>query len=216
MLKLEKAERLDSFFYKVSKDSLNQRARQHHSYSPFSQTVEPWWSSTDIVTMHPSAEAGLPHTRPPNVICMPVYYPEHLREETLKHELVHIDQRRRKDTWNTLFEKEGWTPIDEGEIPERWRQRCRMNPDTIDSRFWQFKDRFVPLPLYEREDKPDLRQVVVHWWDRETGSRIPQAPRLFLEQYGSHPQPEHPREIAAVQLAKVLQSPSDLDSYLAK
>ena len=73
----------------------------------------------------------------------------------------------------------------------------------------------MPLPLFEREDKPDLRQVSIQWWDRESGVRMPQAPRLFMEKYGTAPaQPEHPRELAAVELAHSFQTQNDLDSYL--
>jgi hypothetical protein len=74
----------------------------------------------------------------------------------------------------------------------------------------------VPLPLYEREDRPDLRNVVMRWWDRETGTLQAEAPRSFQERFGSMPsQPEHPRELAAVELAARFQSPSDIDRYLA-
>lgn len=177
--------------------------------------VQPWILDTEILTMHPTAEAGLPHTRPPNLICMPIYYPEDRMKETLNHELIHVDQRRRRIKWNAFFERQGWRPVPEAEIPQRWLQRCRMNPDTIDERFWAWKGRHVPLPLFEREDTPDLRQVVIHWWDRETGIKQNQPPRSFSERFGSFPsQPEHPRELAAVELSKLFQTPSDIDSYL--
>lgn len=215
MDKLQSAERLDHYFEQIERDPLNKKARESLFYAPMSNTTEPYLLQTEIVTMHPTAEAGMPHTRPPNIICVPIYYPQERLKETLPHELIHIDQRRRIYKWNAYFERDGWSRIDESEIPARWLSRCRMNPDTIDSRFWAYKGRYVPLPLYEREDKPDLRQVVVQWWDKETGIRQSQAPRLFQERYGSMPsQPEHPRELTAVELSKLFQTPSDIDSYL--
>ena len=215
MEKILEAEQYDQFFSKIQSDPINARARQHLSYIPMNVTTQPWLLNTEIVTLHPTAEAGMPHTRPPNLICMPQYYPEDRLQKTLAHELIHIDQRRRPYKWNAFFEKEGWTPIEESEIPQRWLQRCRLNPDTVDQRFWAWKNRYVPLPLFEREDKPDLRQVLVHWWDKETGVRQAEAPRSFQERYGNRPsQPEHPRELAAVELAEIFQSPSDIDSYL--
>ena len=215
MEKLAQAERIDSFFEKVRADPVNARARAPLSYVAMHQTTSPWHLGTEIVTLHPTAEAGLPHTRPPNLICIPSYYPEEALPKTLAHELVHIDQRRRLYKWNAFFEREGWSEVKDEEIPERWLSRCRMNPDTIDSRFWAWKGRYIPLPLYEREDKPNLRQVVIHWWDKETGIKQGDPPRLFQERYGRMPsQPEHPRELAAVEVAKLYQTPSDLDSYL--
>lgn len=216
MDQLDYAESIDFFVQQTKRDQLNALARANLSYTPMNHKTQ-LWLDTEIISMHPTAEAGLPHTRPPNYICLPVYYPESLKAETLAHEYIHIDQRRRLSHWNYHFKQEGWTPMDTSEIPQRWLSRCRMNPDTIDQRFWAWKDRYVPLPLYEREDKPDLRQVVVQWWDRDTGMRQPEAPRSFQERYGRLPsQPEHPRELAAVELAKIFHSQSDIDSYLSR
>lgn len=215
MEKLAIAETYDHYFQTIANDPLNKKARESLFYAAVSEETKPWLLNTQIVTMHPTAEAGLPHTRPPNLICMPQYFPEDRMPTTLAHELVHVDQRRRKYKWDAYFEREGWRRISEQEVPERWLQRCRMNPDTIDDRFWAWQGRHVPLPIFEREDKPDLRQVVIQWWDRTTGIKQSQAPRSFLERYGSFPsQPEHPRELAAVELSKVFQTPSDIDSYL--
>lgn len=217
MEKLWKAERLDSFFQKVNADPVNRSARSSLVYQAIEETTQPWLLGTEIVTMAPTAEAGMPHTRPPNLICIPVYYPEEALPQTLAHELVHIDQRNRRFKWEAWFEKEGWTPLQEDVIPPRWLQRCRLNPDTVDSRFWAYKGRHVPLPLYEREDRPNLRQVVVQWWDRETGIKQNEPPRSFQERYGAFPsQPEHPRELSAVEIAKLFQTPSDIDSYLRR
>lgn len=210
---LNKAETIDHFRDQVAKDPINTKAREGLYY--FSATEikpEPWIQNTVIVTMHPTAEAGMPHTRPPNIICLPAYYPEHLKENTLLHEYLHIDQRRRPSEWSGRFQKDGWTSFNE-EIPERWLRRCRLNPDTLDQRFWSFKG-YVPLPLYEREDNPKLRDVVVHWWDTKSGIKLSEPPRLFLERYGSLEQPEHPRELAAVELASKIKNTNDIDSYL--
>lgn len=216
MYQLKQAEEMDHFFRSVSQNPVNSLARQHLSYLPVNNYVEPWIANSVIVTMHPTAEAGMPHTRPPNVICIPQWYPESRRQETLAHEYVHLHQRQNPDKWNRFFQKEGWSRVDPMELPERLISRCRMNPDTLDQPFWQWKDRYVPLPLFERDDKPNLRQVVVHWYDREDGSRQPEAPRSFLERYGSPSQPEHPREIFAVDLAPKMKSPADIDQYLSR
>ena len=145
---------------------------------------------------------------------MPAFFPEERRQETLVHELIHIDQRRRKELWGAKFKREGWSFIQESEVPERWRRRCRLNPDTIDQRFYAWKGRYVPLPMFEREDKPELRVVQVRWWDRETGILQSEPPQSFVTRYGNPSQPEHPRELAAVEIAKTLTKLSDIDRYL--
>jgi hypothetical protein len=216
MYQLREAERLDQFFQRVSENPVNQLARAKLSYLPIKNHAEPSIGNTVVVTMNPTAEAGMPHTRPPNIICMPQWYPEHRMQETLAHEYVHIHQRNHIDEWNRFFKKEGWSQVDSSELPYRFVGRCRMNPDTIDQPFWQWKNRYVPLPLFEREDKPDLRQVIVHWYDREDGTRQPEAPRSFLEKYGLPSQSEHPREVAAVELAPKIRSPADVDQYLSR
>ena len=216
MYQLKQAEEFDHFFRKVQQNPINQLAREKLSYLPVNNYTEPSIGNTVIVTMNPTAEAGMPHTRPPNIICMPQWYPESRKQETLAHEYVHIHQRNNVDRWNRFFQKEGWSRVDPYELPERLVNRCRMNPDTIDQPFWQWKDRYVPLPLFEREDKPDLRQVVVHWYDRHEGTRQPEAPRSFLETFGAPSQSEHPREITAVELAPKIQSPADIDQYLSR
>lgn len=216
MEKLQEAEQIDHFFFQVSQNPVNAKAREQHSYVPMNDVLEPYLLNTQIIKLHPTAEAGLPHTRPPNLICIPMYYPEDRLNHVLKHELIHIDQRRRWQKWNTFFQRQGWSISPISEIPTRWLQRCRLNPDTIDEQFWAWKGRHVPLPLYEREDRPDLRSVSIRWWDKETGFLQAEAPRLFQERFGRSPsQPEHPRELAAVELAEIFQTPSDIDSYLA-
>ena len=216
MNQLRRAEELDQFFQRVGENPVNRRARENLSYLPVVNYTQPWIGGTEIVTMNSTAEAGMPHTRPPNIICMPQWFPESKKDETLAHEYVHIHQRKNKDKWNRYFEKEGWSRIDPYELPERLVSRCRMNPDTVDQPFWQWKDRFVPLPLFEREDKPQLRQVVVHWYDTKDGTRQPEAPRSFLEKYGDNPQSEHPREISAVEIAPIFKSPADIEQYLSR
>ncbi len=216
MYQLREAELQDRFFSRVQINPINRLAREKLSYLPVVNYTEPWQWDTQIVTMNPTAEAGMPHTRPPNLICMPQWFPESKKQETLNHEFVHIHQRRHPSDWLTFLQKEGWSRVDPLELPERLVSRCRMNPDTISQPFFQWKDRYVPLPLFEREDKPELRQVVNHWYDRSTGVRQPEAPRSFLERYGSAPQPEHPYELAAVELAPRLQTPADISQYLSR
>ena len=115
MEQLKKAEAIDHFQERVEKDPLNKLSRKglYYNTPTGDSQSQPWVLNTEIITMHPMAEAGMPHTRPPNFICMPAFFPEERKQETLVHELIHIDQRRRKEVWEAKFKREGWSPIEE-------------------------------------------------------------------------------------------------------
>ena len=194
---LKYAESLDHFFRQVSENSMNRRARENLTYLPVLNYTEPWMGNTQIITMNSTAEAGMPHTREPNIICMPLYWKEGSIVETVKHELVHIDQRNRPEAWVKWAVGEGWTRVEEAQIPERWLRQCRLNPDTMAYRFWAYRGRWVPLPLYERADRPALRDVRVRWWDMKTGELLHETPAEIRGLVDGITHPEHPFEIAA-------------------
>ncbi len=199
---LEKANRLDGFRDTLFLDEVNLRARTNCDYVPMdgpdlNLEVPGLRQDTFICWMSPSAEAGMPHTRAPNVICMPLYWRAGSISETVKHELVHLDQRARPERWVKWCVENGWTLVDENEIPERWLRQCRLNPDTMAYRFWAYKERWVPLPMYERIDRPNLREIRIKWWDMKTGTLLLEAPSEVKESIDGILNPEHPFEIAA-------------------
>jgi hypothetical protein len=157
--------------------------------------------------MSPSVEGGMPHTRAPNIICLPAFYPDGRLRETLRHEMIHIDQRKRFEAWRQRVLEEGWTFVQnaDGEIPAEWRQRCRLNPDTCLYPFFAWEGRYVPLPLFERVDDPDLHEIEIRWFDRKTGLVSKRTPPSFVLKYGpdlSASEMEHPFELLAYRLSK--------------
>jgi hypothetical protein len=94
---------------------------------------------------------------------------------------------------------EGWAYVEDSVIPENWLARCRLNPDTAAARFFAWEGRHVPLPLFVREDKPDLRDIVVRWYDIREGLVKSSAPSSFSKKYGSVSESsmEHPYELWA-------------------
>lgn len=206
---LELAEYRDGFLRKVASDPINRLARRTCPYQAWKDQSEAAralmllhsWGKDDIsvVIMGPSTEAGMPHTRAGFVICLPVYYPEEKLESTLKHELVHIDQRRQAIRWSQRLQAAGWTPVRESAIPEEWRRRCRLNPDTCQERFWAWETTWVPLAIYEREDAPSLREFDVFWYNLKTEEALRRPPPSFVKQYGdrSKSEQEHPYELYA-------------------
>jgi len=200
---LDEADRLDGYVSACRASPINSAARLLCQYHPWNDQsfAEGIMSDVEakIIIMAPSAEGGMPHTRAPNIICIPAYFPESKLHETLKHELVHISQRQNPEVWRKRGLAEGWTPILEADLPSEWVQRCRLNPDTYDARFWAWEGRHVPLPLFVREDKPELRDIQVRWWDMKEGRLNSQAPTTFVRKYGNvaASSAEHPYELWA-------------------
>jgi len=211
---LERAENIDRFQSLCKRCDVNHLARAKCSYTAwndqslaekareFLREMPSTEGGEDltVVIMNPSAEAGMPHTRAPSVICLPAYWPEARLADTLKHELVHISQRRIPEVWETRARMEGWVRVSESVIPENWLRRCRLNPDTAAARFFAWEGRHVPLPLFVREDKPDLREIVVRWYDMRDGIVKAVAPSSFSKKYGGglgQSSMEHPYELWA-------------------
>lgn len=199
---LANANRLDEFRDTLFLDEVNLRARTGCDYTAMdgpdlNLQIPTLTRDTSICWMSPSAEAGMPHTRAPNIICMPLYWKQGSIQETIQHELVHLDQRARPELWVRWAVKEGWTLVNKDDIPERWVRQCRLNPDTMTYRFWAFRERWVPLPMFERADMPKLREIRVRWWDRKTGTLLLEPPREVSELIDGIVNPEHPFEIAA-------------------
>lgn len=207
-MSLASAEQLDQFQEMCKKDPVNAAARVRCSYTLWndqSLAVQAKaflydlgvQNSVDVVVLNPSAEGGMPHTRAGPLICIPAYHTA--LKETLRHEMVHIQQRMEPAFWKMKLELDGWKSMSEDAIPEVWRRRCRLNPDTCAARWFAWQRRYVPLPLFVREDKPDLRDVVVRWYDTKEEIVQSTPPSSFSKRYGElgTSSMEHPYELYA-------------------
>lgn len=205
---LQKVEHIDGFQNLCKRCSVNSLARARCSYTIWNDQslaekamsfsfMEP---HVEVVIMNPSAEGGMPHTRGLSLICLPAYFPESRLADTLRHELVHISQRQIPSVWATRARMDGWVHVEDSVIPENWLSRCRLNPDTAAARFFAWEGRHVPLPLFVREDKPDLHDIVVRWYDIEEGIVKSPPPASFSKKYGNSVNAssmEHPYELWA-------------------
>lgn len=201
------SEKIDNLQKKVVDNTCNRLARMKFSYkvepNEYASKVEEFrgkhsiFDSIQILQLHPSAENGFPHTRPNNIICIPNTATFPSLHRTLFHEAIHIHQRRKKDLWKSFLTNEGWNQIDASEIPERWKERCRINPDTVMEPFWSFHGH-VPLPIFLRPHDPIFDQVKVMWYDMDSGILEHNPPASFTAKYGTNRQSEHPYEIYAV------------------
>jgi hypothetical protein len=223
---LGKSELLDSYRKKCFENELNSLARGSDQYIPvsspneFANHLEVCLSSdllrdATIVILHPSADSGFPHTRAGNVICMPAGYSPSLAEDTLFHESFHLDQKARSNVWKSYHIKEGWWPVPASSIPDRWVDRCRINPDTLELPFWSWQTHYIPLPLFQNEMRPTLSECDVRWYDIRNGALFSSPPSSFVKRYGGITYTEHPNEVSAVELtSKGIRSMAQLSQVL--
>ena len=209
---LTKAEQIDKYRTACSRSELNRLARSQHIYSVFSnenpaalQQVADTMDLTrgsKIVILHPSADNGYPHTRPGNLICMPAGFSLYNAPKTLLHEACHLHQRSHASYWTSYSIKQGWWPVAADQVPERWRARCRINPDTMANPFWSWQEHYVPLPLFRNEQSPSMGECDVRWYDMRNGVLYKVPPPSFTARYGDTGQPEHPFEVSAIEFSE--------------
>ena len=212
---LERAEAIDGYRRACSRNPLNAQVREGQIYELSNITIKaynflrnaideyPLLQGSEFAILDSTADGGFPHTRPNNLICLP----NSLCKEapatnefriTLLHEGMHIHQRKFKNEWDKAMEQAGWTPISKERIPEEFRDRVRINPDTMMSPFWAFNTFHVPLPIFQRIESPKLNGAVVEWLDIRSGALFHDPPKAFIQKYGKYiKQPEHPYEIYA-------------------
>ena len=213
------AEAFDHYCARCKDSSINSTARKACSYSPYFLPEKDanrltavvidinLLRDTDTIILHSSAENGYPHTRPKAIVCLPAAFvlastDKELRE-TLCHEAMHIHQRKHPQLWKDLCIAEGWTPLSTDTIPLRFRERCRLNPDTCyDTPFWAWNKHSVPLPMFKRDINITLGDVNIEWFDLRTGALFHTPPESFTKKYGAPSQPEHPFELYAVMFSK--------------
>jgi hypothetical protein len=209
---LTHAEQTDGYRKACAESDYNSIARYGQNYTFFPcqrqtdlQNIVDHYDLTKgsrIITLHPTADGGFPHTRPENLICMPADFPLDGALKTLLHEACHLSQRTNPAPWVSYSMRQGWWPVAATELPATMRERVRINPDTMAEPFWAWQDYHVPLPLFVNELHPKLNECDIRWFDRRNRVLYTAPPPSFKERYGtSAPQPEHPYEVSAVELS---------------
>lgn len=233
---LDLAERDDGYRASIEASVPNRLAREGQEYTPFfvgpsaaqrlSEEMDAieLLGDANIIVMHPSAESGMPHTRPRNIVCMPASYVETAGRnelaDTLRHEAIHVHQRNNPKRWDTFCRREGWEPVQDPvqQIPQQYRLACRLNPDTFRAPhpFWAWDGAYVTLPILIPKPQPTLRDCEIRWLDLRAQRIVAEPPPSFQKRYGRQPpQPEHPYELFAVECAqKGIGSERALESYL--
>jgi hypothetical protein len=165
------------------------------------KTSVPIVGPLNLVYLDGRSDAGLPHTRGKRGIAMPVFLLWNPRPSTLDHEIVHLSQKQFKERWWAFYRSQ-WgfreaIPEEFMGIPEKWRGRRRINPDTLGTPFVVWKDRFIPMTVFVNELSPDLKVCKRGFWDIRFTQWTWEHPSGWVEMFGSGFNDEHPHEIAA-------------------
>jgi hypothetical protein len=214
---LEDAETRDEYRESVNESELNRRARGNVDWDPIdppehwahflSKAEFPEWTRNlviNIICAPTDAEGGMPHTRPNFIICIPHNYSSdfHTFHKMIVHEIAHILQRIYYDQF-MKFIKEEWgyrlmTREEFEKLPEHILVRRRMNPDTFACPYLIWKDKWVPLIIFnEHHNGPRLNSVYLLWWNIRTGNGTTETPYVWKEYFGKVSQSEHPFEMMA-------------------
>lgn len=224
---LEEAEQKDHYVEEFKDDRVNSIAREHLNYSANSlsdkdrmfyqamleravptlpKRLQVDLGAVHVIHMMPSADGGMPHTRPDRLLCFP-NLSQLQSKTTLVHELWHLHQRMYQEMWLQVFKGMEWKPWN-GTLPSHLEDHRRYNPDTIDSPLWIFQDTWVPVPIFQDIRSPRIQQVHIWFYQPKMKTHVKELPEEFDLLYPGLPFSayEHPRELAAYLL-------SDPDSY---
>jgi hypothetical protein len=220
---LDNAEHIDFYLEECHEDKANSLARRNLTYSantislrdmnytraytenilsslPIRLTQE--LEEINIIQLMPTADGGMPHTRPGNIICYPDIT-QFFSKTTLIHELWHVHQREYKEVWSKAFKRLGWN-LWNGRLPEHLEMARRYNPDTIDCPFWSFNDEWVPVPVFKDITRPNVADVEIWFYNIIKQYHITRVPNEIATYFPNLPPSayEHPREITAYMLSE--------------
>ena len=220
---LTAAEAADNYRARCAAERLNASARDNQVYaagrmseeeydrhSNYLFTLAPYLSTelkelgtVDVAYLMPSADGGMPHTRPRSLICFPLSASP-TTMETLSHELWHIHQRLQKERWHRFLENR-WNFVPyKGALPDKLRSALRFNPDTLETPLWVWRDEWVPVCIFTNPTTPTFKDTAVWYYNTKRKYYVTTAPAAYLDMFGrSLPSAayEHPYELAAYMLS---------------
>ena len=209
---LEEWEREDGYYSRMGlsfASEINKGARKY-PYVPSPEakadrmvikTDVPVDGPINVVYLDGRSDNGLPHTRGNHGIALPVFLLWHPSEKTVRHEIVHISQKQFADRWWNWYSKHwGFRLATEEEfmgIPEKWRLRRRINPDTLGVQYSIWQNRYIPLTVFSSIITPDLRYSKRGFWDIKMTQWTWEPPSGWIAMFGDGFNDEHPHEIIA-------------------
>ena len=149
-----------------------------------------------------ACQEGLPHTTTSDIIRMPISkWNGPMRDKTIKHELVHISQKRNPRAWANFY-AQAWKYqiLDRppAGLPQSWIHKLRPNPDTADAPWSLWRGKYLIFPAFTADNT--LKGAEVHVWNTEKGAfdSLPEEwKRMFCASNNCPYQFEHPHELAA-------------------
>lgn len=221
--KLMEAEKKDFYLEECTDDYMNRLARSKNVYAVNEMTsydlkffqivienaidkiplrLHQELSDVYMIQLMPSADGGMPHTRPERVIC----YPD-IRSTfsvvTLIHELWHVHQREYPEWWSSVLYHMGWEQWTDGILPLPLEQHRRYNPDTLDSPLWCYQKTWIPVPIFRDITLPKINEVSIWFYNVKLKFHVKNTPKELHELYPNLPLNafEHPKELAAYLLS---------------
>ena len=156
-----------------------------------------------VVALMPSADGGMPHTRPPNLICLPQSAAA-LTNATFVHELWHLHQRAHYQKWLEFFRDKWNYTLFDGSLPPHLKDVLRFNPDTRQDPLWIWNNEWVPICVFLNPVTPSFQYTSVWFYNVRSRIHWRQPPRELAAFFSSTLNPnayEHPCETAAYMLA---------------
>jgi hypothetical protein len=185
----------------LSQTAADQRARRGQNCLPTYKQAGPF--GTTIITTTKSCEDGMAHTRSGDRIYIPDNINTVMRSDTIRHELVHVYQRRDPEAWRRFYRRSWSYEIftdPPASLPKDLIEGRRANPDTTDDMGgpWAcWLRRYWTIPIYKDNYNPRLRDTTVIFWDEWKKEALTAPPSDWTAFFGTPGQPEHPNEIAA-------------------
>lgn len=146
---------------------------------------------------------GLPHTTDAHTVRMIAdVWSSAQRDSILRHERVHLVQKRDLQTWYAFYARR-WnytcSAAPPPELPAELRARLRPNPDTADAPWAVWAGRWLFFPAFTAAGTlRDAEVLVFDLQDRAVCDPPPEWRAAFCDDAGRCPhQYEHPHEIAA-------------------
>lgn len=179
---------------------VDQRARRGQNCNPTYSEIGP--DGTMIYTTTKSCEDGMPHTRGDRIY-IPVTESSATRHDTIRHEMIHIYQRRNPDSWAKFYQR-NWSfmlyDAPPTGIPKKILDARRSNPDTWTEPWSCWMGRWWPIPVYRDVVNPRLRDADIVFWDSWRNQIFTEPPQAWYAFFGVPGQIEHPHELAATMI----------------
>ncbi len=188
-----------------SRTPLDALARLTHSCRVLQSFPDAEVPNAVIQIVDASCEEGLPHTSDANTIRIPTSMWDNAtsqrRANVLRHERVHLLQRRNPTAWSRFY-RTAWNYTLHATPPAGMpdADKVRGNPDTEPAPLACWAGRYWFVPLYINTAQPRLGDTDVRVWDSQerTWTSPPFAWKAQFCREGACPhQWEHPAEIAA-------------------